>query len=197
MGSDPSILETAFTIEKELADWAESVPWEYAFLVKKKKKPDGFLDRYHVYRDAWIVSTWNVYRCGHILTHELIIQWLTQHSTPAKAAAQRRESKVVLDHLAADICYSAPFLIGEEGFQTASSSPKAIGANTLIWPLFLAASMELGEEHVKVWVIEQYERMGRMFGIKQAISMATVLRMKKSIRVWDKEVMAPVEEEDW
>ena len=194
---DPTILEEAHAIEKELVEWAESVPWEYAFLVKNKKIPDGFLSQYHVYKDAWTVGVWNVYRCCHILTHEVIMQWLSLHSTPAKVAAQRLESKVACNQLAADVCYSVPYLIGDEFSQTASNTPKAIGASSLIWPLYLVATMDLGEYHIRCWVIEQFEKIGNLFGIKQALSLANVLRMQKEITIWDKPVTEPIDEEKW
>lgn len=52
---------------------------------------------------------------------------------------------------------------------------------------------------MRAWIITRLELIGRMMGIKQAESLANVLRTKREITAWDKFETARVDEvvDDW
>ena len=68
----------------------------------------------------------------------------------------------------------------------------------LLWPLYLSATLNQ-VAGMRTWIITRLELIGRVMGIKQAQSLAEVLRTQQEITAWDKFEMVRADEvlDDW
>jgi Tfp pilus assembly protein PilW len=187
--NDPAVLVIAKGIDADLIEWADKSPscFKYTRVLSNDAEnvPSGY---YHVYPNVWVVSTWNLYRSARILTHEVIERCLSRNF--ASDFAQIRQSEAVLSMMNADICASVPCVFGQidaSGLQIGSSRSARAGTGTwILWPLYLAATMDRAMPTTRSWVLDQLDKMGRTMGIQQAISLAAVLRTQKEITAWDR-----------
>ena len=69
----------------------------------------------------------------------------------------------------------------------------------LLWPLYLSATMKHQVTGMRTWIITRLELIGQVMGIKQAQSLAEVLRNQQEITAWDKFEMVRADEvlDDW
>ena len=107
---------------------------------------------------------------------------------------------MLLTRLNADICASVPFVIGTTNILGQEAMlPRVAAGMALIWPLYLAATMDTVAASTRAWVITRFERLGHVMGIQQGLSLAHVLRTKKHITAWDRFESTRVDEEieDW
>ncbi|KAL2050410.1 hypothetical protein ABVK25_009382 [Lepraria finkii] len=187
--NDPAVLTIARGIDADLVEWADRFPTWLRYTTELSNDIENVLSGYyHVYPNVWVVGGWNLYRCARILTHEVIERWLSRNLT--YDMAQLRQSEAVLSKLNADICASVPCVFGQvdvNGLQTGYSySPRAATGTWILWPLYLAATMDTATPTTRAWVINQLDKVGRTMGIQQAISLAAVLRAQKEITAWDR-----------
>lgn len=182
----------AYSIDAEFADWANCLPWEYAYMTRtNENSEDTVFDHYHVYKGFWIAGVWNLYRCARILTNEIIMKILSIqiHST-SKAAqfkAMYRKSVDVASQLSSDIRASIPFYFGK-GFSSNGSSniPMAAAGHAVLWPLFVVCTFPESSSSTQDWAIKQLQKVSDLKGIKQATSLANILRNKTRVTAWDK-----------
>ncbi len=201
----PAGLTTASSIDADLADWANLVPWEYAYMTRTDGKPDDLLcGYYHVYKNIRIAIIWNTYRTARIIANNIKVAWLTYHSPSTIDAARLRASEAIITQLTSDICTSVPFHLGKNGLSESSSlTPKAAAGQSLLWPLYVAATADEVSSSTQAWIVSQLDKIGNIMGIQQATSLANVLRMKKEIMIWDRMTTNRVtellleEEDDW
>ena len=102
---------------------------------------------------------------------------------------QRQSSGAILARLSAEICASVPCIFGQiakNGPPNASYSPKAATGTWVLWPLYLAATMDSATPTTRAWVITQLDRLGRIMGLQQATTLAAVLRTQKELTAWDR-----------
>ncbi|KAL2353447.1 hypothetical protein BJ546DRAFT_1062852 [Cryomyces antarcticus] len=108
-------------------------------------------------------------------------------------------SKIRILHaeISSDICASAPYYLGVGN--SAGQNPRAAAGSSLIWPLYLAAITDRAPFPTRTWVITQLDKIGEIMGIRQATSLANVLRTKYEVTVWDrpKSYAIDAEEGDW
>ena len=200
---NPTVINIAQAIDVELAEWVDNLPWDYAYMTRTSKiTDDAYSDNYHIYKSVWIVGVWNTYRCARILNNQVITHWLVHHGmlTPPIYSALYQKCEILLAQLAHDICDSVPFVfIGD----SSTHYPRAAAGTTLLWPLYVAATMDIVIPRQRAWVIRQLDRIGGIMGIQQATSLAKVLRIKKEITSWERnraEITGRVEEgddDDW
>ena len=201
--NDVSVVALANLIDSDLEDWENSLPPTYSYsIVESANTEYVFSNTYHVYKSTWTASLRNFYRCARILNQEVITGWLSRNSMPNPSIdeSQRRHSKVLLTNLAYDICASAPFILGASEYSVCSSRPPRAGAGApLLWVLYLVATMDQELPGVRSWIITRLAFIGRMMGIKQAESLANVLKIKREITAWDKFETARTDEvvDDW
>ena len=134
------------------------------------------------------------------MTHEVILKWLAFNPDYEHTTLQQRESEITLARLKADICASAPFILGDVQSATGDTFlPRAAGGVALIWPLYLVATMDTSRGSTRDWVITRLEKIGHLMGIQQAVSLAYVLRTKNEITAWDRFESTRIDEEiqDW
>lgn len=199
MTDDPALLATAKSIDDDLVAWTDEFPDFLRFKVVKAAPSDSICsDYYHVYPVNWVLSVWNHWRCTRILTHEVVVRWLSRH--PSYDLNQMRSSEGILREMSADICASAPFIFGESqpGGQS-TYVPRAAAGTNLMWPLYTAATMDTTSFSTRAWCILQLEKLGKMMGIRQASSLAKVLESQKEITAWDRFDYQRADEEliDW
>ncbi|KAF6233116.1 hypothetical protein HO173_008660 [Letharia columbiana] len=201
--NDIGVATLANFIDSDLEDWKNSLPPAFSYSIKQSPNTeDVFSHTYHVYKGTWALSVWNVYRCARILTQQVITAWLSRNSMPNPALdqSQRRQSKVLLANLAHDICASAPFILGASNSSVYSSRlPRAAAGASLLWPFYLVATMDQCLTGIRAWIITRLALIGRLMGIKQAESLANVLRTKREITAWDKFETARADEvlDEW
>lgn len=201
--NDTGVITLANFIDSDLEEWKNSLPPAFFYTVRYSADSENvFSGTYHVYCSTWATAVWNVYRCARIMTHNVISDWLNRTSSPNRAFDEslRSKSELVFANLAYDICASAPFILGtSDSARSASQPPRAAAGASLLWPFYLAATMEQQYTGMRAWVITRLEFIGRHLGIKQAESLANVLRIKKEITAWDRFETTRADEvvDDW
>ena len=84
---------------------------------------------------------------------------------------------------------------GVETGQPEKTIPKAAASVAMLWPLYVAATMEGSKPSTRAWVITRLERLGHLIGIQQAVSLADVLKTKEEVTAWDRFESTRVDEE--
>ena len=188
--NSPRVITLANLIDSDLEDWKSCLPPDFLYSISRSTNTEYvFSGTYHVYNNAWAVGVLNLYRCARILTQQVIMGWLSRNTMPNAALkeSQRRQSKDLSAKLAHEICASVPFILGAS---EASIYPlrrqSAATATGLLWPLYLAATMDLQATGMRAWIITRLETIGLTMGVKQAESLAHVLQTKREITAWDK-----------
>ncbi len=186
--NNPAVLTIANAIDADLVEWMDAIPPWLKYITKTSDDTENVLSGfYHVYPNIWIVGGYNLYRCARILTHELIVRWLDRSF--AHDPQQLQASEAILARLNAEICATVPCIFGQidrNGPPNASYSPRAATGTWVLWPLYLAATMDSVTPTTRAWVIAQLDRLGRMMGLQQATTLAAVLRTQKEITAWDR-----------
>ena len=119
---------------------------------------------------------------------------------PALDESQRRQSKILLANLAYDICATAPFMLGSlDSSPNSPWPPRAAAGTALLWPFYLVATMNQQFPAMRAWIITRLALIGQNMGIKQAESLANVLKTKREITAWDRIETARADEvlDDW
>lgn len=197
--TDFGVFELASLIDADLEEWKKHLPPVFSYSeIQCVKTESIFSDMYHVYSNTLIAVIWNVYRCARILTQQEITCWLDRSSmlSPALDGLQRRQSEILFADLACDICASAPFILGAS---QSSPPPRAAAGAALLWPFYLVATMDRQFAGMSAWIVTRLQVIGQTMGIKQAESLAHILKANKEITAWDKFETARADEvfDDW
>ena len=184
------VITLANLIDSDLEDWRSRLPPDFLYSTLWSTNTEYvFSGTYHVYNNTWAVGVLNLYRSARILTQEVIMDWLSRNtmSNAALMESQERHAKYLFEKLAHEICASVPFIVGaSESSIHSLRRQSAATATGLLWPLYVAGVMDLQITGMRAWVITQLELIGLTMGIKQAESLAHVLRTKAGITAWDK-----------
>lgn len=198
---DPNILAPLKDIDADLADYESNFSGWARYTIKQCKISEHtLLDYHHCYHNTWIVSAYNMYRSARILTHEAILAYFSRNPTWDSLNVQHRESETILTKMSDEICASVPFILGGvEPENPEKPIPRTAAGTALVWPLYLAATMDLAKASTRAWVITRLDKLGHTMGIQLAVSLAQVLREKKFITAWDRFETTPMDEEldDW
>jgi hypothetical protein len=136
---------------------------------------------------------WNGYRCANILLHELIIHALSEPNSPSadnfqKIQDQLSVSQSIMDNHCFDICASVPYYLNFQnchGMRSEGNSlPSAADCQPVIWPLYVAASMDSSSDMMRGWAMVQLIRLGRIIGTQHTAVLAGLLRSKCEISKW-------------
>lgn len=191
---DPIVLTLVKDIDNDLADYVHAFPSWLQYTTKQCIFSESvLLDHYHVYPNIGVIGAYNLYRVARILLNEITLNWCTRNPGWADVHVQRRQSETILARLNADICASVPFALGE--VENGGSLPKVSMGIALVWPLYLAATMDGVQESTRAWVITRLDRLGHNLGIQQAVSLANVLKTKHGITAWDRFESTRMDEE--
>lgn len=201
--NDIRVVMLAKYVDSDLEDWKNGLPSAFSYSTILSPNTEAvFSNTYHVYNDTWSAAVWNLYRCARILTQQIITDWLSHNSMPNPVVdrAYRSQAEVLLANLAYDICASAPYILGASHSSVSPSQPpRATTGALLLWPFYLAATMDQETPGMRAWIIRRLELIGQTMGIKQAESLANVLRIKREITAWDTFEAVPADEviNDW
>jgi hypothetical protein len=185
------------------------LPPQYAYDIEFISEPteEIFTDHYHLYHSLWIAMIWNNYRSIRVLVNELLLVHLLHLSQKQTSFPNQQEFfssydsevtrvKSLMMTLTHEICASVPFYLGyHESQKSPPTPPKAVNGNLLIWPLYIAASMDMVSEVIRAWAVTRLETVGESLGIRQAAVLASVLNRGKKITIWD--AKDEPEAEDW
>ena len=197
------VITIANLIDSDLEDWKNCLPADFSYSILSSTNTEYvFSGTYHVYNKTWAIGVLNLYRCARILTQQVITGWLIRNTTQTAALkeSQRRQSQDLSAKLAYEICASVPFIVGaSESSIYPLRRQSAATATGLLWPLYLAATMDLKNTGMRAWIITRLEIIGLNMGVKQAESLAHVLRTKREITAWDKFETIQADEvlDDW
>jgi hypothetical protein len=196
------VVPWALAIDAELANWADNCPALYKYTTVTPTETSEFVyeDFYHVYRNVTVATAWNESRRMRILCHELLLQHLPhliQHKaeypdltlSTTEMQSQLRDSKEIIESLAKDICASVPFHFGvhldDTNQKSGTLTPKAVCGNLLLRPLYMAGEPRFVSNDVRKWVIGRFEKIAEVMGIKQATSLALLVRIGVDPDEWE------------
>lgn len=173
-------VDRALAIDADLEDWADRLPFEYAYITRKSDKTDdGFLNYYHVYSDIYSSSLWNIYRCGRIMAHEVILERVDNHPmTTVSPSVQRRRSEDMMAQLSDDIAASVPFYLRGDHVGESSSYTIKVGVvgQTLIWPLYIIARIPRTSSLTRNWAVLQMEKISQLTGVAHNMALASLMK---------------------
>jgi hypothetical protein len=193
-GAAPSLAEL-LSLKAELYSWERDVPDEYSYeTFAGEQSEDMFLGCYHSYSGSWTAAAWNKYRCFCVLVNELILEYL---DSPHIERSQYTKSVLKLQHEKAkfemmlhtsDICASVPFYLGSQSDDLKRPRRESVtGCQLLIWPLYVAGSMENTSKAMREWIITRLIRLGHIIGTMLPITLAELLTGKSVIYEWREE----------
>ena len=185
-----TLLTCALEIDASLADWEATCfsAYHYQTITSEQKAKYMYSDSYHVYSSLAAANIWNEYRVTRIQVNELLVQFSRQiiqaeissmemgMETPSAFLYQLvQDSTAITIELAGDICASIPFYTGSRPGDSQGTkgeqSAKAIAANLLVWPLYVAARTECGAE-MREWAVGRLRGIAEDMGIQQAMVVA-------------------------
>ncbi|KAF2806210.1 uncharacterized protein BDZ99DRAFT_573794 [Mytilinidion resinicola] len=175
------------SITKAFANWDQSLADGFlpSIVTVPKATPDVLSDHYHVYSDIWIAGFTNNYRANSILVHEALISQLcflqSRYAHDVNEILELEDqishSRTIIFSDIEAVCASVPGLL-----QTKSA---AAGVG-LLWILYLSAQVSPGivpvPEKTRCWIIGRLEKIGAEMGVRQASTLAALLR--KELHLW-------------
>lgn len=174
------VLRTAEDLDFELTGWAfwASTQWSYSTIVRiKSNEPSSSHDsnfipgEIHRYPNIYVARIWNLYRVSRLIIQSIISRVSTLSTTICNGNQTRIDA--VNQSMVSQICASIPFLLGYDCSELKHSSsppPNSLwpqylpnkpresnntGKFSLIWPLYVASSVESLPEVQRNWLREQ------------------------------------------
>ncbi|KAE8353086.1 hypothetical protein BDV28DRAFT_148396 [Aspergillus coremiiformis] len=188
---DPAtVLRRALELDAGMIAWAQSVDSRWRYIVVEVTKTEDeknalhpiYGDHYHIYPNLTVSMVWNHYRFTRILLHT-VIGFLCTRSPRGMGRAStdgpsEKQSMVITQQLAEDICASVPYHLGLVGSSDGSSLgiPFAGAVIRLIWPLFIASDCKGSSPKMRAWIAQCLDKIGHGVGINMALTMARILR---------------------
>ncbi|KAJ5624570.1 hypothetical protein N7510_000879 [Penicillium lagena] len=177
------ILSIARAIDSELMEIANMFVASFPYKTVKwtESHPNNMFEslhiahfdrRFHVYTSTEACDVWNKYRCARIIVNRLIFMQLHRlerksrdSSNHSSYKSQLPEIESLLKHLAIEICSSVPFQLGIAG-RRKDSLPfpemiKPAAGFTLLFPLYLAATVDGYPDPTCLWVMTCLNFFGR------------------------------------
>ena len=181
----------ASDINAGLDNWASNIPlqFRYATIRTTENSEEVLFDYYHMYHDQYIAGIWNGYRSLRVMVQEILL-WefsrlhkssLTdlQDAIASSYSAQIRTSKLLIQEAIDGICASVPQYLGyspdSDSHDLMMPSRVTLGANFLLWPLYVAGSSTSVSWTTRMWVVGRLEKIAEFSGIQQANFLAQAL----------------------
>lgn len=197
-GGSPETVALAFSIDADLEAWAASLPSIYSYKTIAAQQGHGTFgyDR-HVYQNFPIAGAWNAWRSARILTTETVIAWLTRYGERPMSTPEYIRCKLLQNKMSNDICASVSFYFeGTDNFRDAPYALKVSAGVSLLWPLYVVATAHHHIDARNVWIIKQFEKIGGVLGIRQAMVLANLVKRNREITLWDRETSNCLDLED-
>lgn len=196
------IIEAALELDNRFISVFENLPphWQYGFVYTDETPDLIWGGNYHVYSEFWVAHIWNGMRTCRILIHELIRDQLLSAAyepeeifTATEFIAQNESCEAIMVQMRDDILGSVPHHTQSSLVQskTVMDGPNTFleGSRSyfVLWPLYLAGSMDLTTEAIREWSIKRLKIIGDTVGLKQAVVLADYMENGKHISAWDRE----------
>jgi hypothetical protein len=186
----PQIISRAWVLDSALENWSRrlSPRWQYDVCQIPHHFGEHSLPsqygggRYHRYIDIWACNIWSYYRSARMILNLLIRERillfgasLPGHPDPIHAATRNMEQ------LSMDVFLSVAFTVDFQ-FPPHRAGPSAVrpggflSSYSVLWPLYVAASLQTADSPLREWAARRLEYFGRHMGIGQALVMAAAVR---------------------
>ncbi|KAI9368015.1 hypothetical protein BJX61DRAFT_546933 [Aspergillus egyptiacus] len=179
-------------LDLKLHRWSQALPprWQCALRCATNQtgnilSKQSYSDYYYVYADIWACNTWSYYRNARIMLNLLIrdrlLPYLAIHHYPDWKPLMD-EAKENIERQSMDILLSVPFAFATQyssAVQAGQGLRRAggcLGGYYILWPLYVAASVQTPGSPLREWAVGQLLVLGYSMGIGQALLMAKVLR---------------------
>jgi hypothetical protein len=163
----------ALSIEAELAMWEHNLPdeWRYNIHYGLEDSEHVFNGIYHTTIDYSSTNTWNQYRYGRILTHQIILNHLPTDVTSPPSAIVAFSRQVVYQ-MSLDIAASVPFLLGLiKPSENLLPDLRIDGGVFLLYPLAVAAgTASMLDKKLFNWICGRLRYIGEVLGVFQGIA---------------------------
>ncbi|PVH79815.1 C6 zinc finger protein [Cadophora sp. DSE1049] len=180
------LLRSAEDLDYELSNWAFRIPaqWSYSTITRIETLETSFTpgavyvpDQIHRYPNLYVARIWNLYRVSRLIIQSLIHRVSCFCPTTTEATQDRIDT--INQSMVSQICASIPFLLGYDCSalkHTTNSPPSSLwpqclpnkprvsnntGKFSLIWPMYLASSVNSVPENQKDWLREQLSWIAR------------------------------------
>jgi hypothetical protein len=189
------IVEGALDIDRRFMDILDKLPPSWKFETKYTDENPELVwnGRYHVYTDFWMAQAWNGLRVYRILLHEAICdqilvasEALTPIFTEEEASTLFERSTKTLLEMQGDILASVPHHMPTIVSNRPSSLLEGSRAYFILWPLYLAAAMDMTTEEIQRWVAGRLRAIGESVGILHATLLADLVESKTHIKIWER-----------
>jgi hypothetical protein len=174
------------SVAQTYANWYTSLSTGFLpiTLSASSADPDVLSGYYHVYEDIWMTGLANNYRANSIIVHEALISqlcFLQSHyahdvNEILELEDQIAHSRSRVLSLVDAVCASVPALL-----QTKSA---AAGVG-LLWVLYLSGQISPWivpiPDSTRTWIIRRLEKIGTEMGVRQATTLAFLLREKLEV----------------
>ena len=192
------LAQKALALEQEARRFCESAPvaWRYwpvstpleSSLSDEDAAFETYPKRILVYRNNRVPATRMTTFTGRVRLLQAVLDCaatLTDGGFECPTSLRDPCLRPRILEIADDMCGSIPALLNEvdsRGNILAESTGTAVAATKAIYPLHLVASLEGVPDGQANWAVDQLERIGRMWDIKQATMMANYHRSRLSNR---------------
>ncbi|KAH8697980.1 hypothetical protein BGW36DRAFT_379783 [Talaromyces proteolyticus] len=182
------VIERAKDLDKRLEAWTSnlSTRWQYAvhtYSGSQHLLPNHTCNgSYHLYPDIWACNIWAYYRTARIILNLVIRDRIPPPpNTSSRWGSVFNAANRNIENLAVDILLSVPFSVSlrfsppslSEGDSQAGG---CLGGYSILWPLYVAASVSAPNSLHRKWAANRLEYIGHTMGIGQAFLMAKVVR---------------------
>ena len=191
-----SIIDLASGIEEDLVAWASDAPSNIGFtrIYGSRLSEEMFASYYDKYPDYYIGGLWNAYRSTRIITLEILLEELQHlhmscvldvYDEESPFSSRIRACRLVVQDLVHDIYACVPQYLDQIPFdakQTPSNSFRAaIGANYLLWPLYVSGCSTCVPRTTRMWAAKTLDTIAGRSGIRQANFLARAVRDEDEI----------------
>jgi hypothetical protein len=179
-------VETLLQLDLCLETWARTLPssWSHEFRTSVPRD-DFYSTFYHIYGGFSIAAMWNQYRIARCLVNEHVLSYLdsspieNQTRDPFVSLNLCNRARKTIRNQCTDICASVPYFL--RGVDQNEILRPGLGALEVMWALFTCARICCIPEEQRLWATTQLDRMGNDMGVRQALSLANLVRSQNGI----------------
>lgn len=189
-----AVINAALEIDSQFISVISQLPvdWGYNTLYTDEYPELIWNKTYHVYKEQWMAHVWNAMRTCRILLHEMIKDQLLAASmtitpifTDEESDMRLQNSINVMLDMRTDILASIPHHTPSVLNGTPSALLEGSRSYFVLWPLFLAGSMDFSTIEIRHWTAARLRDIGETTGLRQAIVLADILISREHISSWD------------
>ncbi|TKA79206.1 hypothetical protein B0A49_03191 [Cryomyces minteri] len=177
-----ALMQASEDADTDLRRWEETLPglWDYLTVAVVTSVPEDLENSetwsgpIHIYEDMHIASVRNNQRVSRIFCQSIIMGCLAWLSPGKYRTDERLEAaRYTVQNMVDNICASVPFHLGfdlrDRLLQTGQdeSAAQAVGGYFLLWPLFVAASMDCVSTEQRVWLQGRLSKVAGIYGLDQ------------------------------